>query len=389
VQLSRHIDPEQLIMLAVCVMISAAVGVSILNAGPDLGGIKFLAVAGVIGYLGLLLTYSRWARPGGRRLHAVAFFFAMFLATAWIMATLVQLGVLGAGVLIFMPLVALAAGFFAWRGQLVVIAVAGLQFLAAAWLLDNGPGLLLEALAGFGAATVFVSLFVHLARREAVARAEAEELSARLWEKLDQAEALATERERVRVAREIHDGLGHNLMNAMVQLEVARNLVAADPRAASGAIGLARTCVKHGLAGLRTAVSQLRQSPLEDMPLSEGIARLAADLDGSGVAVRYECQGIPRVLGQAATLCLYRGVQEGLNNIRKHAAARHAAVILDYSETDHVVVTISDDGTGPTDTTGSGFGLIGLAERARLAGGTLTAGRTGQHGFRLHLELPG
>jgi signal transduction histidine kinase len=387
--LRRHIDPEQLIMVAVCVMISAAVGVSILNAGPDLAGSKFLAAAGVIVYLALLLTHSRWARPGGRQFHAVAFFAAMFLATAWIMAALVQLRVLGAGVLVFMPLVALAAGYFQLRGQLIVIAVAGLQFLGAAWLLDNGPGLLLEASAGFGAATVFVSLFVHLARREAAARAEAEKLSARLWEKLDQAEALATEQERVRVAREIHDGLGHELMNAMVQLEVAHNLVATNPGAASRAIELARSSVKDGLADLRTAVSRLRESPLDEMPLSEGIARLAADLDGSGVTVRYECHGIPRILGQDVTLCLYRGVQEGLNNIRKHAGARHAAVILDYSETGHVRVTISDDGAGPASTTSPGFGLIGLAERARLAGGTLTAGGTGQHGFQLRMELPG
>lgn len=387
--LSRAIDPERLIMVAVSVMISAAVGVSILNADPDFAVAKLLAASGVAVYLGLLLTNSRWIPPGGRLLHAVVFFAAMFLATAWIMAALVQLRVLGAGVLVFMPLVALAAGHFQRCGQLIVIAIAGLQFLGAAWLLGNGPGLLLEALVGFAAATVFVTLFVHLARREATARAEAEDFSIRLWEKLDQAEALATERERVRVAREIHDGLGHNLMNAMVQLEVARNLVAAHPGAASVAIGLARRCVNEGLAGLRIAVSRLRQSPLDDMPLSEGVARLAADLDGSGVAVRYECHGIPRVLGQAATLCLYRGVQEGLNNIRKHAGARHASVILDYSGTDHVGVTISDDGAGPTEPAIPGFGLIGLAERARLAGGTLTAGRIGQDGFRLHLELPG
>jgi signal transduction histidine kinase len=387
--LSRRVDSEQLVMVAVCVMISGAVGVSILNAGPDLAGTKFLAASGVIVYLGLLLTHPRWARPGGRRFHTVAFFAAMFLVTAWIMAALVQLRVLGAGVLVFMPLVALATGYFHRRGQLIVIAIAGLQFLGAAWLLGNGPGLLLEALVGFAAATVFVTLFVHLARREAAAREEAEGLSARLWEQLDQAEALATERERVRVARDIHDGLGHDLMNAMVQLEVARNLVASDPGAASRAIGLARSCVRDGLADLRTAVSRLRQSPLDDMPLSEGIARLAADLDSSGVVVRYECHGVPRVLGQAATLCLYRGVQEGLNNIRKHAGARHASVILDYSETDRVAVTISDDGAGSTETATSGFGLIGLAERARLAGGTVTAGRTGQQGFRLHLELPG
>lgn len=134
--LSRHIDPERLIMVAVCVMVSAAVGVSILNAGPDLAIARLLAASGVVVYLGLLLTHSRWVRPGGSRFHAVAFFAAMFLATAWIMAALVQLRVLGAG----------------------------LQFLGAAWLLDNGPGLLLEALAGFAAATVFVTLFVHLAR---------------------------------------------------------------------------------------------------------------------------------------------------------------------------------------------------------------------------------
>lgn len=74
--LSRHIDPERLIMVAVCVMVSAAVGVSILNAGPDLAIARLLAASGVVVYLGLLLTHSRWVRPGGSRFHAVAFFAA-------------------------------------------------------------------------------------------------------------------------------------------------------------------------------------------------------------------------------------------------------------------------------------------------------------------------
>lgn len=378
----RRLESDQLAAVAVTVMVVGAIGVSLLNARTPDPIAKFVAVVGGGAYLATLFLSSAFR-------NRILLFLTLLILTGGTVAALAAMGVLGAGVLMFMPVVGLAAWELRWPGLFTVMGVSATQFLGSAWYIGSGGGLLAEAAIGFAAAIAFVIVFVGIAKREALARAEAESLNARLWEQLENADALATERERVRLAREIHDGLGHSLTSARVQLEVAERQLTEDREAAAAAIRTAGVCVAKGLADVRNSVGSLRQSPLDGVSLPEAVARLAADTSAPGLEVRYECRGAPRMLETAAALALYRAAQEGLSNVCKHAGARQAKVVLDFTEADRVRITVEDDGSGQAGDAIPGFGLIGLRERARLLDGSFGAGPSDAGGFRLVLAVPG
>jgi len=225
--------------------------------------------------------------------------------------------------------------------------------------------------------------------REQQARHEIATLNARLWEQLQHADALSSERERTRIARDIHDGLGHSLTTAGIQIEVAEAQLATDPAATRQAMKRARDCISRGLADVRAAVSSLRQSPLDGRTLAEAIADLAADSDRGEKKIEYQCRGVPRKLPAQLSLTLYRAAQEGLSNVLKHADAGHVWIVLDF-ESDHCAsLTIEDDGDGDFEPAQDGFGLESLRERAMLAGGDFEAIRRSNGGFRLRLSVPG
>lgn len=243
-------------------------------------------------------------------------------------------------------------------------------------------------------AIFFVVVFTQQGQREREARRYAEQLTADLAQAnrqlaayAVQAEEAATTEERNRLAREIHDNLGHYLTVVNVQIGAARVLLTTEPERADAALEKAQKLTQEGLAAVRQSVAALRDSPLAKRPLSEAIAELVRESNNAGIVTEFNVKGEPRPLSPQATLTLYRVAQEGLTNVRKHARASRADLALDYADPTAVHLTIHDNGLGSADPT-NGFGLLGMRERVSLLGGEMGVETAVHHGFTLVVKIP-
>ena len=279
--------------------------------------------------------------------------------------------------------------------QRLMLAVCGVMWLALALPMATFGGWGPAAVLGmfFLAGIVFVVVITRLAVKEQRARAEVERLLAELKEANDklreyaeQVEELATLTERNRLAREIHDSLGHYLTVVIVQLEAAIAMKESDRERSLESLRKAQGLAQKGLAEVRRSVAALRL-PGETRSLLEAMNALFDESRASGVATNFQLHGTPRKLAPAVELALYRAAQEGLTNIRKHSRANAATITLDYAE-DVIRLVVHDDGLGVKELA-PGFGLKGLRERVQLAGGEVKIDTGTNQGFKLEIDLPG
>lgn len=355
---------------------------------PLLAGL--LAAGAVYTFIGTYL-WDRLVYYPGWHLRAAYFVVQFVLATA--IVYFAQLT--GAIWLVLMPLVSHAA-FILSRRWAAVVAVAVVAIFLAVITIYNGFNLrsaLMNSVT-FGAAALFVALFSQLTRSEQEAREEGDRLAAELAEanrKLRsyavQVEELATAKERNRLAREIHDSLGHYLTVINMQLAAAQAVLDSDRPRAVDALAKAQGLAQEGLAEVRRSVAALRASPLEGHTLAEGLVALVEECRTAGLAADLAVLGAPRPLAPQVELTVYRAVQEALTNVRKHAHATRVDVRLDYADPGRVRLTVEDNGVGTAEATG-GFGLLGLRERAQLLGGTLEVTTAAGRGLLLELEVP-
>ncbi len=234
---------------------------------------------------------------------------------------------------------------------------------------------------GFMGGACFIMGFTRVAIAERRARAELERMK-------HQVEELATARERSRIAREIHDGLGHALTAVHVQLEAARALVARSPERtdALDCIVRAQACARQALQEARRSVTMLRTTVALGS-LADAVRGLAEDCRGDGISVDVTIEGVPRPLPPAAEFALYRAVQEALTNVRRHASTTTARVALAFAPSE-AHVRICDDGLGRAETAGAGYGLIGMRERAELLGGRMEVRSAPGEGFEVFMSVP-
>jgi signal transduction histidine kinase len=244
-----------------------------------------------------------------------------------------------------------------------------------------------------GTAILFVAVFAQMRLNEQQARERAEQLMAelekanvRLAAYATQAEELAMTQERNRLAREIHDNLGHTLTIVNVQLEAARVVMESNPGRALDAMNKAQDLVQKGLTGVRESVAALRESPVRNRPLQEAIASLVRETQSSGIITEFEVAGDTKALEHKVALALYRAAQEGLTNVRRHARASRVDVRLDFQPSE-VRLEVRDNGVGAVETSG-GFGLLGIRERMQLLGGTLEIQTGTGKGFCLIATVP-
>jgi len=367
----------------------------------DLGPLGILVLGGLL--IALVFGPGQSVeRTGSTTRRALYFGVALGVAAA-LLALLAALGTFGLGWLLLVPLVAQARIALGAPGT-AVVAVAALALLAGHAAMLLGLRAAVEVTLGVGAGFLFVAFFTDFALRAGRAHSESERLNRelegahrRLAAFALQAEDLAAERERTRLARELHDSLGHYLTVVGVQLEAAALAVEVRPAEARDRIARGIELTRRSLAEVRRAVGALRATPLAGRTLPEaldGLAReaagdlaveLAVDLaDGEG-----DASFPPEV-----ALALFRVAQEGLTNVRKHAHASRALVRL-RRERGRARLTIADDGVGISNpaaesdrsTVGS-FGLTGLRERLALAGGTLRVESAAGRGFTLEAEVP-
>jgi signal transduction histidine kinase len=247
----------------------------------------------------------------------------------------------------------------------------------------------------FLAGQVFIVAFTQMAVNEEKARQEVERLATeladanqRLREYALQVEELAITKERNRLAREIHDGLGHYLTTVHMQIQAAQAVMSTDPQRSMEIMHTAQNVTQEALADIRRSVGALRSSVGEIMPLTEEIRKMLKGYEMTGLLTDFKVVGTPRHLDPKSHLTLYRAMQEGLNNITKHAAASRVSISLDYSDEQQVRLVIEDDGKGAEQFDG-GFGLMGLRERTLLLMGEFNVSSTPGQGFMLEIGVPG
>jgi signal transduction histidine kinase len=200
----------------------------------------------------------------------------------------------------------------------------------------------------------------------------------------------ATTAERMRVARELHDAVAHNISVIAIQAAGAGEIVERDPGRAAQCAPVIEAAAREALAEL----GRLAGPASSDGPSQPSLARvdaLALRARDAGLPVSLQVEGEPSVLPAGVDLDAYRIVQEALANAAKHAGGTRAWVVVRYRE--HAVeVEIGDDGRGPDGApargTNGGHGLTGMRERVALYGGTLDLGRRPDGGFRVHARLP-
>jgi len=210
----------------------------------------------------------------------------------------------------------------------------------------------------------------------------------------EQVAGLAAAEERNRLARDIHDGLGHYLTIITVQLEKAIAFRERDPQEAEQALWDAKRSAREALRDVRQSVSALRHSE-EVFSLSAALTELAQTMSNGRLAVDLRIEGDEAGFSTLGLMSLYRAAQEGLTNIQKHAQASRATLQVTLKE-QAASLHISDDGRGfepalldrlPSNRNDR-FGLQGVRERLELIGGTLTVESRSHQGTQLFITIP-
>ena len=275
------------------------------------------------------------------------------------------------------------------RGHRVAAWVArAAGFPACVWLaplVAGRPRPATAAVVGTAAWLLAFAMVVELAktRRERTAefrRTQAEEARRRAGE------------QRMAIARELHDVLAHHISLISVQAGVALHLLDEQPEQARIALTAIRQASRESLGELRSVLELLRRgeegAPRAPAPALEALDALVARTAAAGLPVTVEVTGTARPLPAGVGLAAYRIVQEALTNVTRHAGRPVAATVrLGYAP-DQLTVEVTDDGPGAEDTSGTGSGLLGMAERAAALGGHLDAGPRPGGGFRVAARLP-
>lgn len=264
-----------------------------------------------------------------------------------------------------------------WRRVTVVVGGAGV--LVSLVVPDEG-------LAGYGFAAVsFVTAWA-IGTGVRARRTQIDALRERA-RRLEEERAAAVERERTRLARDMHDIVTHSVGSMTVQAEAGAAVLRRDPDRAEAALAVIAETGRDTVGQLRRLLAALRTGDdgLAHQPGLDALPDLLAHSERGGLGARLEEHGEPRPLQTEAAVAAYRVVQEALSNTLRHAAATSVRVSLRWSEST-LTVEVLDDGRGPTG--GTGFGLVGMRERAAACGGTLQAGPGPRGGFAVTLTVP-
>jgi signal transduction histidine kinase len=203
-----------------------------------------------------------------------------------------------------------------------------------------------------------------------------------------QAREQAADAERLRIARELHDVVAHNVSLMAIQAGAAR----VSGNSPQDALANIEQEARDTLAELNKLLGVLRKNPdspgLEPQPSLDNMDALLKPAREAGLDATLKVEGARRPLTSALDLSAYRIVQEAITNVLKHAGATRVEVVVDY-EPGALIVTVSDNGSGAQNGAAStGHGLIGMRERVELFGGDLTTGSSSLGGFRVRATLP-
>jgi signal transduction histidine kinase len=346
-------------------------------------GMAYIAI-GIYGY-------NFVARSGKWRFYTVYFAVQLLLAGLIIYASRGE----GYAAMVLLPLAGHSVVLLPEEMRMPANIAVIFTYLLAQYLSAGSMGVVWAGLPIFLAGQIFIVVFTQMAVSEEKARGEVELLVKEL-EKANQslrayavqAEELATTRERYRMAREIHDGLGHYLTTIHMQIQAARAVMKTDPPRAQEALGRAQNQAQEALVDVRRSVSALRDMPADSTSLQEEIEKMLKSSESSGIIAEMKVIGLPRLLTPQTVLAVYRAAQEGINNAVKHGHPTRVSVSLDYTHDQRIRLIVQDDGIGAASYEG-GFGLVGIRERVHILNGSVSIVTDPGAGFKLEVCVPG
>ena len=274
---------------------------------------------------------------------------------------------------------------------------------ATAWTDVSDDQLYVDLLAVVG--TVTLGCWIHLGRARV---SQAERRTLEVTRALEARTTEAVEEERARIAREMHDVLGHQLSVIVAQAATTRRVFADRPEATADALGSIESVGRDALSGLRRVVGLLRvdrERPDRSSPaVLDRLGELMEQVRGAGLPVELVVLGAPRRLPAEVELAAFRIVQEALTNSLRHSGRTRVTVTLTFGA-DALDIDVDDvggnghrqlvpDEPGPDERSpveGSpvgGYGLVGMRQRVEMLGGLLAAGPDAREGFRVSARLP-
>jgi signal transduction histidine kinase len=225
--------------------------------------------------------------------------------------------------------------------------------------------------------------------RGRAAQAEAaEDRAARAERDREVAARIAVAEERARIARELHDIVAHAVSVMVLQTGAVRHRL--PPSEDRETLVEVEKTGRAALTEMRRLLGALREDDALELAPQPGLGTLDALVEAfrrSGLPVRVQVDGEQVPLPRALDLSAYRIVQEGLTNALKHARASRAEVMVRY-EHDELRIDVRDDGAGAAVDDGLGHGLVGIRERVKIYGGSMSAGRVNGGGYVLSTRLP-
>lgn len=214
--------------------------------------------------------------------------------------------------------------------------------------------------------TALLGLLLRAHSRHAAEASRCQELAARERARADAERAAAAER--LRIARELHDAVGHAVTLIGLRSEAATRLLRSDPTRAQSLLGDVGSAVRDAMHELHQLVGVLRDTA--PPPRQDPLDQVVAQFGGAGLEVVLDQDPLASGIGEGTDQLVADIVAEGLANVVRHAQA-HKAVVRLRSDRGRLMVEVCDDGRGPLPGATMGFGLIGAAERVQEAGGQL------------------
>jgi signal transduction histidine kinase len=197
-------------------------------------------------------------------------------------------------------------------------------------------------------------------------------------------------RERLQIARDLHDTLAHSMMAMLSEVRLLRRLQAHDPHSVADELARAEQVAQAGLNEARSAIAQMRVSSVRDIGLGPALSKAVERFkDHTGVQVEFVLDAEAAHFGDERAEVLFRMTEEALRNIQRHAAAAHVRVALHSVADAQLKLEIEDDGVGfgPAASRPGHFGLIGLREQAQLIGAVFEIASAPNRGTLLRFIL--
>ncbi|MDR7276730.1 sensor histidine kinase [Catenuloplanes atrovinosus] len=341
---------------------------------------------GLLALIALLWPALRWRRGTGRWPVTAAFTLLAVLAGA----------ADGSSISLFLLLIALTnitLVFGPRAGALTTAVLAVAQFAAQLLAVHRSPAHAAYEAFAIALYGVFVMTLATAVTEARAARDGADRLHGELAEAhrqlrryAERTHELAVAEERVRMARELHDSVGHHLTVVKVGLENAERWRDREPDSAWQDVRQAKTLTGDALQEIRRVVRALRPPQLDGRRGSDALRELARSFQGTGLDVDVAVDGEERPLDPGRETVLFRALQETLTNALRHSGGTRVAVRLGFAP-GGVHLRVTDDGRGSGGAP-PGFGLTSLAGRARDAGGSLTTCDAPGGGFEVRVDLP-